>query len=395
MLYQIAIVGAGIGGLCAALALSQQGHSVTVYEQASLLSEMGAGLQLSPNAMRVLDTLGLNQPLLAAGFLPKKAVMRHYQSGDEYFAVTLGQQAVKRYGAQYIHIHRADLQHILLTACHQQKIRIHLGHCLQSYQSTPEGVTLKFANGQSAYAQLLVGADGIKSQVQRQRLNHSPPRFTGQVAWRGLVAAHLLPKGLIKPNANLWVGPNQHFVSYYLRGGRYINFVAVEEHTHWQQESWQHEGNILALREKFSGWHPEVTHILEQAQQTFLWALFDRAPLNRWVDERERVVLLGDACHPMLPFLAQGAAMAIEDGWALAKELTKAQPLAEALQNYELTRKPRTRMIQQKARSNAHLYHMSSITDRAKLAVMHGLAKVKLSNSIATNMLDEIYNYPL
>ena len=393
MSYQIAIVGAGIGGLCSALVLRLHGHKVTVYEQASQLSEVGAGLQLSPNAMQVLNKLGLNQQIMTAGFLPEQAVMRHYQSGKAYFSVPLGEQAFNRYGAEYVHIHRADLQQILLQACQQQQINIHLNHTLDTYQATPEGVTLEFTHGQSAKGQILIGADGIKSRVQAQMLGQSRPRFTGQVAWRGVVAADALPKGLIKPNANLWVGPNQHFVSYYLRGGRYVNFVAVEEQTEWQQESWHHQGDTQALRNKFSNWHPEVTQILDKVEQTFLWALFDRAPLPRWVDER--VALLGDACHPMLPFLAQGAAMAIEDSWVLAQALSKAQPLAQSLQAYESARKPRTSMIQHKARSNAHLYHMSSVLDRTKLAVMQGLAKVNLSDGLATKMLDEIYGYSL
>jgi salicylate hydroxylase len=206
-----------------------------------------------------------------------------------------------------------------------------------------------------------------------------------------VVEANKLPKGLIKPNANLWVGPGKHFVSYYLRGGDLVNFVAVQERTDWQKESWNEPGDINELRDTFDGWHPEVTELLVATESCFLWALFDRQPLNQWTDNN--VALLGDACHPMLPFLAQGAAMAIEDSYALAHCLASDNDTHAALHTYQNIRLPRSRYIQLNARKNADLYHMSSPIEQAKLAVLSGLSKLGLSERVAANKLDFIYSY--
>ena len=206
-----------------------------------------------------------------------------------------------------------------------------------------------------------------------------------------MVEANKLAKGLIKPNANLWVGPGKHFVSYYLRGGDLVNFVAVQERSDWQKESWNEPGDINELRDTFSGWHPEVTELLAASEQCFLWALFDRQPLEQWTDQN--VALLGDACHPMLPFLAQGAAMAIEDSYALAHCLANNNNTIDALKTYQDIRLTRTRDIQLGARKNASLYHMTSSIERAKLAVLSGLSSIGLSDKVAENKLDSIYEY--
>jgi salicylate hydroxylase len=388
---KIVIAGAGIGGLCAALALAKRGFLVAVYEQSPQLGEVGAGLQLSPNAMHVLQALGVSEQIKAKAFRPKSAVMRHYQTGKTYFTVPLGDAATQKYGADYLHIHRADLHNVLYDACKDLNVSIHLSHAIQSYQQSPQYLTIQFENGESLKADLLIGADGIKSKVQACMLGQTPAHFTGQVAWRGVVAADKLPKGLIKPNANLWVGPGKHFVSYYLRGGDLVNFVAVLERSDWQKESWSESGDINELRDTFSGWHPEVTELLAASEQCFLWALFDRQPLTQWTSQN--VALLGDACHPMLPFLAQGAAMAIEDSYALAHCLAKENDSHAALIAYQDIRLVRTRDIQLKARQNASLYHMSSPIEQAKLAVLSGLSSIGLSDSVAANKLDSIYSY--
>ena len=222
-------------------------------------------------------------------------------------------------------------------------------------------------------------------------MGQTPAKFTGQVAWRGVVEANKLPKGLIKHNANLWVGPGKHFVSYYLRGGNLVNFVAIQERTDWQQESWNEPGDISELRDTFAGWHPEVTELLTATESCFLWALFDRQPLQQWTDRN--VALLGDACHPMLPFLAQGAAMAIEDSYALAHCLANENDTQIALKAYQAIRLTRTRNIQLGARKNASLYHMSSPIEQVKLAILSGLSIIGLSDKVAANKLDFIYAY--
>ena len=385
------VAGAGIGGLCAALALAKRGFEVAVYEKCSYLSEVGAGLQLSPNAMHVLQALGIAEQLKAKAFSPESAVMRHYQTGKNYFTIPLGDAATRKYGVDYLHIHRADLLTVLYDACEDIGVSINLGQAIQGYQHTSQNLTIKFENGESLEADLLIGADGIKSNVQACMLGQTPAEFTGQVAWRGVVEASKLPKKLIKPSANLWVGPGKHFVSYYLRGGDLINFVAVQERGDWQKESWNEPGDINQLRKAFSGWHSEVTELVAATKSCFLWALFDRQPLNRWTDKK--VALLGDACHPMLPFLAQGAAMAIEDSYVLAHCLASDSHTQTALQTYQKIRLPRTSKIQFNARKNAGLYHMSSPIEQAKLAVLSGLSNIGLSDAIAANKLDSIYAY--
>ncbi|MDU0354916.1 FAD-dependent monooxygenase [Paraglaciecola aquimarina] len=389
--YNVAIAGAGIGGLCAAIALTQRGSKVAVYEKAEVLTEVGAGLQLSPNAMQVLDELGVADPLKALAFAPQAAVMRHFSSGDEYLSIPLGASCKQQYGADYLHIHRADIHSVLLQACIDLGVHIHLGQGITGYQNLANKVSIEFENGDEQYADILLGADGIRSNVQACMLGSQPADFTGQVAWRGTVATEDLPKDLIKPNANLWVGPGKHFVSYYLRGGDLVNFVAVEERSDWHNESWHEAGDVEQLRNTFKGWHPEVTTILNATDACFLWALYGRKPLDRWVDQN--VALLGDACHPMLPFLAQGAAMAIEDAYTLAQCLHTHESRQQALLNYQTIRKGRASRIQQNAKKNAAMYHMSTPVERVKLAVLRGLSAVGISQFIAANKLDYIYGY--
>ena len=398
---KIVIAGAGIGGLCAALALAKRGFQVAVYEQSLHLGEIGAGLQLSPNAMHVLQVLGIADEAKAKAFIPASAVMRHYQTGKKYFTVPLADTARQKYGANYLHIHRADLHTVLKCACEKLNVSIHLGQAIRSYQHCPQNwdpnnltlrnLTIQFENSESLEADVLIGADGIKSHVQSCMLGQTPAEFTGQVAWRGVVEANKLPKGLIQSNANLWVGPGKHFVSYYLRGGNLVNFVAVQERTDWQKESWNEPGDINELRDTFKGWHPEVTELLGATKSCFLWALFDRQPLTQWTDRS--VALLGDACHPMLPFLAQGAAMAIEDSYALAHCLANENDTQTALKSYQNIRLTRTSNIQLAARKNAGLYHMSSPLAQAKLAVLSGLSNLGISDRVAVNKLDFIYAY--
>jgi salicylate hydroxylase len=388
---RIVIAGAGIGGLCAALALAKRGFEVAVYEQSQQLREVGAGLQLSPNSMHVLDALGIAAQVKSKAFRPKSAEMRHFKTGNTYFTVPLGDIATQKYGAEYLHIHRADLHKVLFEGCKDLNVSIKLGQSIQNYQHNDQNLSIQFESGETLEADVLIGADGIKSKVQACMLGQTAAQFTGQVAWRGVVEANKLPQGLIKPNANLWVGPDQHFVSYYLRGGDLVNFVAVLERTDWQKESWNEPGDINELRAAFTDWHPQVTECLAATKECFLWALFDRPPLTQWVDKN--VALLGDACHPMLPFLAQGAAMAIEDSYALAHCLANQKDTQKALKTYQEKRINRTSEIQLGARKNARLYHMSSSIERLKLAVLSGLSSVGLSDAMAANKLDSIYTY--
>jgi salicylate hydroxylase len=388
---QVAIAGAGIGGLSAALALAKTGHKVTIFEQASQLGEVGAGLQMSPNAMKVLRYLGVEDALRAFAFVPQHACIRHFKSGDYYLKSPLGASSEARYGAPYWHLHRADLHKVLLAACEKVGVTLVLGHSVESYLEQDDQVIVMLADKSQHRADLLIGADGIRSVIREQMLGKESPTFMKQVAWRGVIPVSELDGVTIQPDACVWVGPKRHLVTYYLRGGEWVNFVAVEERDDWHQESWREEGDINELRAAFAGWHPEVSGLLAKAQSTFLWALNGREALSTW--HQGRVVLLGDACHPMLPFMAQGAAMAIEDAYALGR-LLEQHALPLALARYEALRKPRATKIQAMSKDNAGLYHMrGGALGRMKLNALR-VASAYCPQLIHAK-LDPVYGYDL
>lgn len=387
----VAIAGAGIGGLTVALGLARKRIDVTVFEQASVLGEVGAGLQMSPNAMRVLRELGLEEALRPYAFVPQQATIRDFKSGEYYLKVPLGGTAEARYGAPYWHLHRADLHRVLVEACEAAGVVIRLGVDVTGYQVSEKdtSVSLLLGDGSKHETDLIIGADGIRSVIRDQMHSKEAPTFMGQVAWRGVVPVERLNAVNIKPDACVWAGPGRHLVTYYLRGGKLVNFVAVEERTDWRSESWREEGDINELRSAFAGWHPEVTELLAAADSTFLWALNGRNRLSTWY--QGRVVLLGDACHPMLPFMAQGAAMAIEDAYVLAESVMK-NSLPDALACYEIGRKSRATSIQNMSKNNAALYHMhGGVFGRMKLNA------VRVASTLAPNViqskLDPVYGY--
>ncbi len=384
----IVVVGAGIGGLTLALGLAKQGFQVRVFEQSKALSEVGAGLQLSPNAMKVLRSLGLDTALESHSFAPEYACIRDYKSGSYYLRSPLGQEVINRYGAPYWHVHRGDLHAELVQACYANDVDIELDHKVLGYRNERNGASI-LLEGKTEWADLLIGADGIHSKVRELMLGIEAPLFTGQVAWRGTVPVNAIKNVQVQPDATVWAGPNQHVVTYYLKGGELVNFVAVEERAEWLQESWRQEGDVKDLRQKFSGWHPEVTEILAACESSFVWALNSRPTLSKWSDGA--VTLLGDACHPMLPFMAQGAAMAIEDAYVLANLLGKGS-FSQAFNDYEAIRKPRVTAIQQLSRENAGLYHMhGGLTGQLKLKAL-SLAS-RYAPSIVHSKLDRVYGY--
>ncbi|MFD1381947.1 FAD-dependent monooxygenase [Rhodanobacter aciditrophus] len=384
----IVVVGAGIGGLTLALGLAKQGFQVRVFEQSKALSEVGAGLQLSPNAMKVLRSLGLDTALESHSFAPEYACIRDYKSGSYYLRSPLGQEVINRYGAPYWHVHRGDLHAELVQACYANDVDIELDHKVLGYRNERNGASI-LLEGKTEWADLLIGADGIHSKIRELMLGIEAPLFTGQVAWRGTVPVNAIKNVQVQPDATVWAGPNQHVVTYYLKGGELINFVAVEERAEWLQESWRQEGDVKDLRQKFSGWHPEVTEILAACESSFVWALNSRPTLSKWSDGA--VTLLGDACHPMLPFMAQGAAMAIEDAYVLANLLGKGS-FSQAFNDYEAIRKPRVTAIQQLSRENAGLYHMhGGLTGQLKLKAL-SLAS-RYAPSIVHSKLDSVYGY--
>jgi salicylate hydroxylase len=347
------IIGAGLGGLSLALALSRAGHSATVFEQADAFGEVGAGIQLSPNATRALFSLGLEADVRAIGFAPEAAEVRDHAKRRLLLRNELGPSALDRWGAPYLQVHRADLHRVLLDATLEQgRTEFRLGTSLASL----EGSTAILAGGERRAADALIGCDGLRSRVREALWGEGAPRFTGQTAWRGTVAADRLGAGLIRPMAQVWTGGARHFVHYPIRGGAVINFIAVTEALEHRFESWSEPGDKGALQAAFKGWPPSVEALIGEAETVMHWPLFDRPPLSRW--SNGVVSLLGDAAHPMLPFLAQGAAMAIEDAVVLARRLASGGAVDAALVDYEAVRRPRTSKTQAWSRRNAALFHL-------------------------------------
>jgi len=342
---EIAVIGAGMGGLVLAAALLRAGQAVTVYEQAPHLGELGAGITLSPNAVRVIDWIGLGEQLRAIGFAPDRQWTQHWRTGEVLRESFRGADFAARHGGSgYYHIHRADLHALLVAAMPPSALR--LGKALVDVTS---GGAMRFADGSTAVADVVVGADGLKSAVRAARFGADAPQFTGQVAWRGIVQVSALPPEVQALPPGIHVGPQRLFLRYPVRGGALINFAAFVELAGWEEESWSIASTIAELSAHFAGWDPALLAIIGAAPPggLFKWALHAREPLPSWTSGC--VTLLGDAAHAMLPFMGQGAATAIEDAAVLARCLVGFAP-AEALARYEGARLARTTTVQTQSR---------------------------------------------
>jgi salicylate hydroxylase len=386
----VIIVGAGIGGLTCALALQQRGLRPLVLEQAPALREIGAGLQLSPNAMSVLHQLGLDETLYDIGFLPLGIRSANWRSGRETARVPFSELD---FHTPYLHVHRADLQQTLLSAVQKNDPGcVHTGQHVDAIINDGNAATLMIRHGASLTADWVIGADGIHSRCRDYVVRDNQlPRFTGNVAWRGLLRSDALPEHLRPPPwANIWMGPGGHVVVYYLRGGELINFVAVREQSDWMEESWNAPASLRDLLHDFADWDPALFELLSHAdaKTCYRWALFDRDPIDNWY--RDRIVLLGDAAHPMLPFLAQGAAMGIEDAWVLSGLIAAGDDDAAAL--YQQQRQIRCARVQQLARENMVLFHHHSPLMRIGRDAVAG-ALSRLSPVLASRRVKWVYDW--
>jgi len=376
------VVGAGIGGLTAALCLSKQGFDVVVFEQSNHLSEIGAGIQLSPNCSRVLHYLGLEPVISRTAFVPEGTEIRHWKSGEMLSSIRRRQSPVNN-SSPYYHIHRADLIAALTESIDSNpRIEIHTSSKIEAFQQEGNVANL-ILDDKEISGDLIVGADGIHSVIREGLFGDDEPQFTGNVAWRGLVPADKFTKGMVRPVTGLWWGPGKHFVHYYVRGGEMINCVCVVEKKGWEVESWTERGDHSELVQEFTGWHETIVGLIDamETEVCYQWALFDRAPLQRWGSGH--VTLLGDACHATLPFLAQGAAMAIEDAAVLAASVAT-HGIEKGLEIYEQLRKVRTAKIQNVSRRNAKIFHMRGI---------NAWARNRVAGIATKNTMNWIYDY--
>jgi salicylate hydroxylase len=355
------IAGAGLGGLTAAACLLKRGLAVEIHEQASQLGEVGAGIQLSANAVKVLYDLGLREALESVAVKPLAYEFRRYDTGEllQRMPLNADQAHEQRHGTPYYHVHRGDLHGLLAQCVHAFDSRcIALNSAATGFQEAATGVALQLADGRTVAGDLLIGADGIRSCIRTQIAGDVPPQYTGQAAWRAVVRTERLAPGYMDRVVTVWCGPRNHAVIYYLRSGTLLNFVGCHARD-WEEESWTQQRPWEELKADYAGWHPDVQALIDALDhdQCYRWALNSRPPVSPW--STARATLLGDAVHPTLPYLAQGAAMAIEDACVLARCVTGPESLSEALQRYQRNRVERTGRIVRESAASGQLFQMT------------------------------------
>ncbi len=364
---RVLIAGAGIGGLTAALALLQKGIDVEVFERAPELKEAGAGLHCSPNGVRVLQTLGLNDALERVAVKAVDRDIRLWDTGQSWRLPNHGASSEERYGAPYLFLHRGDLHAMLVSAIRAQRPEIlHVNARCVDFAQDGSGVTLDVEGHGSVRGDVLIGADGVKSIVRGKLFGDDNPKFTGRLAWRGLVPIERLPEPMRAPITTNWIGPNGSVTTYPVRKGELMNFVTLVNRDDWQAESWTDQGTIDECLHDMRGWHDDVHEIIRNIDVPYKWGLFLRDPLTSWTSGR--ISLLGDACHPMLPYLGQGANMAIEDGMVLARSLDAFDDVEVALTHYERARGERASTIVLKSREQGDRVNRSELGDSASAA---------------------------
>ena len=362
--HKILIAGAGIGGLTTAANLLRAGHDVTIFEQASDLSEVGAGLQLSANATHVLRHLGLGAALAAVGVRPGAYVFRLHDTGEEIQRFALSDEHERLHGAPYYQVHRADIHSLLAAKVRELKLdAIRLNCRVTGFEESDGGVKLRLADGMLVRGDLLVGADGLKSVICQQIAGNVPATYTGDAAWRITVPVERLPRNFMEQVMMVWMGPGRHVVAYYLRAGALLNFVGLVETDDVSEESWTAKFPWERFKADFEGWHADVQTIIDAADKEgcYRWSLHYRPAIRNW--STKRATLLGDAVHPTLPYLAQGACMAIEDGAVLTRALDQTDSIADALQLYQRNRVDRTVRIVDQSTANRMLFHLRTVDE--------------------------------
>lgn len=385
------IVGAGIGGLAAGLALSRAGWDVEVLEQAAVISEVGAGLQISPNGVRALQALGVMDVLQPSLFEPESISLSMGISGRRVFDLPMKGYAQGRWGSPFFQVHRADLQDALKTQLGKEAgLVIRTNAKATGYVRERGGASVYLERGERVFGDVVIGADGLHSVIREQITGPDRARFTGNVAWRAVVPLADLGTAAPPPSGCVWAGDRKHAVTTRIRGGSLVNFVGVVEQADWQEESWSRTGDRADALRDFAGWVPHITAVIEAAPALNRWALFDRPALATWSDGP--VTLLGDAAHPMLPSMAQGAVQALEDAVILAGCLVAETDLLAALQRYYAVRIDRVSRIQRRSADNLALFHKSGWAN--KIAAYAPIwAAGKLSPALIHARQDWIYGY--
>jgi salicylate hydroxylase len=387
----VVVAGAGIGGLTTALLLARAGRAVTVIERRTRLETEGAGIQLSPNASRILIEAGLGPAIARRAVAPPHIDIRSGRSGAMLARIPLGGAVEGRYGAPYLVIHRADLQDVLFDALRgQDNVRIQFGRTVDGFEDDGTRIEVR-ASRENGGADIcagsaLIGADGLWSRVGDLVDTPSPPRFTGSVAWRAVVAADAVEPAL-RTATGLWLGPDAHLVHYPIRAGREVNIVAIVRDDD-AMTGWSRPGEADRLMRRFGNWHETPRTILSAARSWLIWSLFGRSPRRRW--STGRACVMGDAAHPMVPFLAQGGAMAIEDARVITRLITNcdADAVPQALQRYEAVRKPRATRVQQEAAQNGRVYHFGG-----PLAFARDLVLKSRSGTALLDRYDWLYRW--
>ncbi len=353
---RVIVAGCGIGGAALALALRKFNIDHVVLEQAPRFEEVGAGVQLSPNGVAVLKNLGVHDALARVAFQPKDLLYRDWQTGEVLMTNPLMPQINEHFGAPYYHAHRADLLGVLTEGLKSEHVK--LGRKIVSVGQKGDRVFATLTDGSVEEGDVLIGADGIHSLVRGQVFQADAPQSSGCVAWRGMVDAQEAKHLGISPSAHVWMGPGHSVVTYYVSGGRRINWIAIGSSPANRKESWSATATVQEVLAEYQGWHPEVTELVKLTHKPFVTALYDRTPLAAWV--KGRIALMGDAAHAMLPYHAQGAVQSMEDAWVLARSLDQGESDVEgALQKYQVLRLDRASRVQAQSRLAEKRFHMS------------------------------------